>query len=99
MRAAGISPAATAAFFERIGGKEEGREARAMSWLSSHPLSAERRRRFTAAVKPGAAYRPALDQAQCQALRTSCASDRKVAKFWVGSFSGGWGMGRRSGGG
>ncbi|EPR17016.1 peptidase [Sphingobium indicum IP26] len=86
MRAAGISPAATAAFFERIGGKEEGREARAMSWLSSHPLSAERRRRFTAAVKPGAAYRPALDQAQWQALRTSCASDPKVAKFWGRSF-------------
>src|SRR3546814_3856537 len=71
MRAAGISPAATAAFFERIGGKEEGREARAMSWLSSHPLSAERRRRFTAAVKPGAAYRPALDQAQRSEEHTS----------------------------
>jgi beta-barrel assembly-enhancing protease len=86
MRAAGISPAATAAFFDRIGGKDEGTEARAMSWLSSHPLSAERRRRFAAAVKPGTAYRPALDHAQWQALRTSCASDPKVARFWGQSF-------------
>ena len=86
MRTAGISPAATAAFFDRIGGKDEGKEARAMSWLSSHPLSAERRRRFAAAVKPGRPYSPALDQAQWQALRASCASDPKVAKFWGESF-------------
>lgn len=82
MRNADISPAATAAFFERIGGKEGGAEARAMTWLSSHPLSADRRRRFAAAVQPGAHYRPALDQAQWQALRTSCVKDPKVAKFW-----------------
>ena len=82
MRSANISPAATAAFFERLGGKEAGTGARAMTWLSSHPLSADRRRRFAAAVQPGAAYRPALDQAQWQALRTSCAKDPKVAKFW-----------------
>nr|WP_087574642.1 M48 family metallopeptidase [Sphingomonas sp. CDS-1] len=87
MREARISPAATAAFFERLGGQEgEGTEAQAMTWLSSHPLSAARRRRFAAAVKPGASYRPALDQAQWQALRTSCASDPKVAKFWGKAF-------------
>ena len=82
MREAKISPAATAAFFERLGGREAGRGAQAMTWLSSHPLSAERRRRFAAAVKPGTAYRPALDQAQWRALRGSCAADRKVAEFW-----------------
>lgn len=83
MREAGISPAATAAFFDRLGGKEgDGTQARAMTWLSSHPLSADRRRRFAAAVQKGTAYRPALDQAQWQALRQSCASDPKVAKFW-----------------
>lgn len=81
MRAAGISPASTAAFFERLGGKEEGAEARAMTWLSSHPLSADRRRRFAAAVRPGTPYRPALDPAQWQALRTACATDPKVTKF------------------
>src|SRR3546814_15361625 len=51
MRAAGISPAATAAFFERIGGKEEGRAARAMRWLSPHPIGrASWRERGGAAV-------------------------------------------------
>jgi len=82
MRSANISPAGTAAFFERIGGKEDGAEARAMTWFSSHPLSADRRRRFAAAVQSGTRYRPALDQAQWQALRSSCARDSKVAKFW-----------------
>lgn len=82
MRAASISPAATAAFFEKLGGKEAGREERAMTWLSSHPLSADRRRRFADAVKPGSAYRPALDRVSWQALRSSCATDPKVAKFW-----------------
>src|SRR3546814_20993334 len=42
MRAAGLSPAATAAFFERIRGQGEGREARAVSWLSSNPLHRKR---------------------------------------------------------
>jgi hypothetical protein len=82
LRTADISPAATAGFFERLGGKGDGKEMRAMTWLSSHPLSADRRRRFAAAVKQGATYRPALDKAQWQALRGSCAADRKVAKFW-----------------
>ncbi|PJG47894.1 peptidase [Sphingobium sp. LB126] len=82
MGEARISPAATAAFFERLGGKDDGTEARAMTWLSSHPLSADRRRRFAAAVKPGVPYRPALSQAQWQALRGSCAADPGVAKFW-----------------
>lgn len=86
MREARISPLATAGFFERLGGKNESKEAKAMTWFSSHPLSAERRRRFAAAVKPGAPYRPALDQGQWKALRNSCAADPKVAKFWGKSF-------------
>lgn len=87
MRAAHISPADTAAFFERMGGKgEAGRTAQAMTWLSSHPLSAERRQRFAAAVQPGGRYRPALSPAQWQALRGSCAADRHVAKAWGSPF-------------
>lgn len=82
MRRASISPAATSTFFERLGGKQEGAEARAMTWLSSHPLSTDRRRRFAAAVRPGGGYRPALSQADWKALRASCAADPKVAKFW-----------------
>ncbi len=86
MRAAKISPAATAAFFEKLGGKEAGKEARAMTWLASHPLSADRRRRFADAVNPGSTYRPSLDRAAWQALRSSCANDPKVAKFWSSPF-------------
>jgi Zn-dependent protease with chaperone function len=86
MRAAAISPAPTADFFARLGKEEgSGASAQAMTWLSSHPLSAERRKRFTAAVDKGATYRPALDAAQWQALRTSCKNDKDVAKPW------GWG--------
>lgn len=83
MRAARISPAGAAAFFERMGGKGEGADMeRAMTWLSSHPLSADRRKRFEAAVQRGAAYRPALDAAQWQALRRSCKSDPSVEHAW-----------------
>lgn len=87
MRTADISPADTAAFFERMGGKgEAGRTVQAMTWLSSHPLSAERRKRFSAAVLPGANYRPALSSAQWQALRGACAADPTVAKAWESPF-------------
>ncbi|RJG53730.1 peptidase [Sphingobium terrigena] len=87
MRQAAISPARTADFFTRMGGKGEAtREGQAMTWLSSHPLSSERRKRFAAAIEPGARYRPALDAAQWRALRASCAADPDVAKAWGRDF-------------
>jgi Zn-dependent protease with chaperone function len=87
LRTADISPADTAAFFDRVGGKgEAGRAAQAMTWLSSHPLSADRAKRFSAAVQPRASYRPALSDPQWRALRSSCAADRKVAKAWESPF-------------
>ncbi|MCI4591655.1 M48 family metallopeptidase [Sphingobium sp. BYY-5] len=87
MRAAAISPAGTAAFFARMGGKGEAdRTEQAMTWLSSHPLSADRRKRFEQAVDKGGRYRPALDGAQWQALRTACKSDPHVAKAWASPF-------------
>lgn len=87
MRDAAISPADTAAFFARMGGKEDaGRTAQAMTWLSSHPLSAERRKRFAAAIDPGVRYRPALDTAQWRALRAACAADHDVASGWGNAF-------------
>lgn len=87
MQQAAISPARTADFFKRIGGEgEAGREGQAMTWLSSHPLSTERRKRFAAAVEPGVRYRPALDAAQWRALRASCAADPDVAKAWGRDF-------------
>jgi len=87
MRRAAISPARTADFFTRMGGEGETRgEAQALTWLSSHPLSTERRKRFAAAVEPGARYRPALNAAQWRALRASCAADPDVAKAWGRDF-------------
>lgn len=83
MKGARISPAGTAAFFARMGGKgPAGRTEQAMTWLSSHPLSTERRQRFERAVVKGTAYRPALDRAQWRALRMACQSDGDVAKPW-----------------
>lgn len=68
-----VSPAATAAFFERLGQGEShlGRAATVLGYVSSHPLSAERRQRFRAS-RAGLPYRPALDPAQWQALRSIC---------------------------
>lgn len=71
---ADISPLPTAAFFGRLAGQEAGlgRLKDALSYVSSHPLSAERRRRFADSARPGHAYRPALTAGQWQALRTIC---------------------------
>ncbi len=68
-----ISPAATAAFFERLADGESrlGRAATVLGYVSSHPLSAERRQLFRA-NRAGLPYRPALDPAQWRALRTIC---------------------------
>ncbi|NWK95102.1 peptidase [Sphingobium lactosutens] len=87
MRAAAISPAGTAAFFERMGGKgEAGSAQQAMTWLSSHPLSVDRRKRFEQAMVKDARYHPALDATQWQALRSACKADPKVAKPWGQGF-------------
>ncbi|MFC3442602.1 M48 family metallopeptidase [Sphingobium rhizovicinum] len=87
MQAAAISPAGTAAFFERMGGKGKAGEVdQAMTWLSSHPLSTARRQRFEQAWVKGAAYRPALDLAQWRALRTACRADDNVARPWGDGF-------------
>ncbi len=87
LRDAGISPAATAAFFERVGGgkpaagKHEDEDELA-TWFSTHPQSAARARHYAAAVEKGKDYRPALDAAQWQALRRACKDDPDVAEPW-----------------
>jgi predicted Zn-dependent protease len=71
---ADITPVATAGFFARLGKSEAtfGRATRMLGYLSSHPLSVERQQAFARSVKPGHAYRPALDSAQWQAVRALC---------------------------
>jgi Zn-dependent protease with chaperone function len=74
MAGAHISPAATAAFFKRLGREETkiGLGTRALSYVSSHPLSAERQRLFSTAVRKEGGYRPALSPAEWEALRGIC---------------------------
>lgn len=73
LRRAAIAPDAIAAFFDRMGGGRAGEKMeRAMSWVSSHPVSAERRAAFTRSRAAGRTYRPALDAAQWGALQRMC---------------------------
>jgi len=75
LRRARISPADTAAFFDRLGASEKAlgkRASSALGYLSSHPLSADRRALFAGDVKKGAEYRPAMSAADWQAVRTMC---------------------------
>lgn len=71
LKTAGVSPAATAAFFRRLSKGAEGAE-RMFAYLNTHPVSADRARRFDAGVTRGATYRPALDAAQWAALKGIC---------------------------
>ena len=80
MRAAGISTAATAKLFERLGREEAGTPA-VFAYLASHPPSAERRKRFDAAARGVAATRPALDAAQWAAVRAICGPGRPKGDF------------------
>lgn len=76
-----ISPAGTAGFFDRLSGGKDGEDVEhAMSWLSSHPVSAQRRDAFLKSRKAGVNYRPALDEAQWKALKSMCAQDKDVAR-------------------
>ena len=75
LASADISPAATAAFFGRLRKLDPTAGNKQLSYLNSHPDTAEREQAFKAAVKRDEAYRPALNPAQFQALRQACAKD------------------------
>ncbi|HEX2762498.1 MAG TPA: M48 family metallopeptidase [Allosphingosinicella sp.] len=77
LRRANISPLATAGFFDRLGRDEAklGQAASALSYLSTHPLSAERRQRFRASAEKGRAYQPALNRDEWEALFNICFND------------------------
>jgi hypothetical protein len=86
MKAANVSPADTAAFFDRIGDGQKGRTAQAMTWLSTHPLSDARRVAFASSVVKNHGYAPALNSTDWQALKSMCASDPKAEKGFPGLF-------------
>lgn len=86
MRALGnaaISPVATASFFDRLSKldgsanrREEGRSI--TGYMSSHPLSRERKKAFEASIVKGKNYKPALTSAEWTELKTMCTQDRKA---------------------
>jgi Zn-dependent protease with chaperone function len=77
---AGVSPAPTAAFFERLG-KEEAAMPKMFVYMASHPPSAERRQRFDSATKRVPQPRPSLDPAGWAAVRAMCGPARPKREF------------------
>ena len=80
---AAISPVATASFFERLseldGSARGGEEGRSIAgYMSSHPLSRERKKAFQNSIVKGKAYKPALTSAEWTELKTMCTQDRKA---------------------
>jgi hypothetical protein len=53
---------------------------RSMSWMASHPVSAERKAAFEGSAVKGRAYRLSLSPAEWQAIVNACKDDRDVAK-------------------
>ena len=75
LRRAGISPKPTAELFDRLAENEGGFGA---EFLSSHPLTAGRAKRFAAAFDKNAQYRASLDQEQWDALFNVCSPAGRV---------------------
>lgn len=74
-----ISPLPTAGFFRRLAEQERklGAVGRGLSYVSTHPLSAERDSLFRDSAVPGRPYRPALTRDEWEALFNICFNDRR----------------------
>lgn len=70
-----LSPMPTARFFARLGRQAGGTE-RMFAYLASHPVSADRARRFRDSRRPGERYAPALGAADWAALRGICRNEK-----------------------
>jgi beta-barrel assembly-enhancing protease len=79
LQRAGISPRPTSRFFAELGKLEGngGRFGAAAVYLSSHPLSKDRERKFAGAARKGARYTPALTAEEWRAVRAICAPVRR----------------------
>lgn len=80
---AAISPVATASFFERLseldGSARGGDEGQGITaYMSSHPLSRDRKKAFEKSIVKGKNYKPALTSAEWTELKTMCTQDRKA---------------------
>jgi hypothetical protein len=77
LRRAAINPLPTAEFFNRMaeGEAKFGGVAEGLSYVSTHPLSAERRKRFRDSAEKGRAYQPSLTRDEWEALFSICFND------------------------
>ena len=83
MSEGGVSPVATAGFFRRlskIDGSEntEGNAARITGYMSSHPLSSERKKAYENSLIKGKKYTPSLNAAEWKSLQSMCEDDPDV---------------------
>ncbi len=80
LRRANISPLPTADFFARLGEGEKklGRIGESLEYISTHPLSAQREKRFRAAAAQGAQYQPSLTRDEWEALFSICHNDPRT---------------------
>jgi beta-barrel assembly-enhancing protease len=89
MAKSSISPVATSDFFDRLsrmdGSAQMGKDDQGRvlaGYMSSHPLSDDRRALFKKSVVKGKAYRPALTYTEWTELKTMCAQDKDVKSGW-----------------
>jgi beta-barrel assembly-enhancing protease len=89
MAKASISPVGTSDFFQRLSQMDgsatmkKDDQGRVLSgYLSSHPLSDDRKALFRKSLIKGKAYKPALSYGEWTELKTMCAQDRKVKSGW-----------------
>lgn len=77
LRRANISPLPTAKMFQKLAKDQKEGSSYGAEFLTSHPLSEARSKRFAAALEPGATYRPALDRDQSDTLFNICWKGRR----------------------
>ena len=82
MEKARVSPEGTAGFFARLAAAEKmlGKGKAALGYLSSHPLSESREKKFRASLTKGTATTPVVTAEQWRAIVDSCANDPDVDK-------------------
>ncbi len=81
LKKAHISPIATADFFQRLSAMDGSENQKANSiagYMSSHPLSRERKQAFEKSLIKGGDYKPALTPDEWEELKTMCAQDKKA---------------------
>jgi Zn-dependent protease with chaperone function len=81
LAAANISPAGAAGFFARMRQYDPAGENDSFGYLASHPSSGAREKAFSAAVRKGHAYRPALTDGEFDQLRQACSRDPDVEDY------------------